>query len=126
MLASDIIPSLNMERFSRFSTHKVMLLTWNHGLIHFPIVAKNHGFLYAGGLLFKSIRYVSPLRSLKWNAVVDVYKLLGINGFRFIAAKKQVGCRPFQQAARRSNNDLGGILPITLPPVRDRALGQKP
>jgi len=73
MLTSDIIPSLNMERFSRFFTHKVMLLTWNHGLIHFPIVAKNHGFLYAGGLaiLKYSVRLSTPITAvINYNLVV--------------------------------------------------------
>jgi len=50
MLASGIIPLLNMGGFSRFFTHRAMFLIWNHGLIRFPIVAGYRGLLYAGGL----------------------------------------------------------------------------
>jgi len=35
MLASGIILSLNMGSFSRFFTHRAMLLIWNHDLIRF-------------------------------------------------------------------------------------------
>jgi len=63
MLASGIIPPLNMSRFSRFFTHWAMLLICNHGLILFPIASGNHGFLHAGGLWSQSIRHVSSLRS---------------------------------------------------------------
>jgi len=49
MLALGIIPSLNMDHFSRFFAHRATLLIWNHSLIHFPIVAKDRGFLCTGG-----------------------------------------------------------------------------